>query len=86
MELSKTLVKRLVAGGIFVLVGLYLASVVPSVEIAWVSAVLLLTTVHPGELQADSLLEMYRSDSLADLDAPVNHGAALPAAEKILAA
>jgi di/tricarboxylate transporter len=39
----KPLMKRLIAAGIFVLVGLYLASVVPSIEIAWVTAVLLLT-------------------------------------------
>lgn len=43
MALDKTLVKRLIAGGIFLLLGFYLASVVPSIEIAWVSAVLLLT-------------------------------------------
>ena len=43
MALDQILVKRLIAGGIFLLGALYLASVVPSIEIAWVSAILLLT-------------------------------------------
>jgi len=41
--LSSQAVKRLVAAIIFVLIGLYLTSIVPSTEIAWVSAILLLT-------------------------------------------
>lgn len=40
---SKENVKRLVAGFVFVALGTYLATVVPTIEIAWVSAVLLLT-------------------------------------------
>jgi len=43
MDPKKTLMKRLIAGALFVLLGWYLASVVPSIEIAWVSAILLLT-------------------------------------------
>jgi di/tricarboxylate transporter len=43
MALDKTFVKRLIAAGVFVLLGIYLAGVVPSIEIAWVTAVLLLT-------------------------------------------
>ena len=35
--------KQLIAGALFALLALYLASVVPSIEIAWVSAILLLT-------------------------------------------
>ncbi len=35
--------KYLISAGIFVLVAIYLASVVPTVEIAWVGAILLLT-------------------------------------------
>ncbi len=35
--------KQLIAGALFALLALYLANVVPSVEIAWVSAILLLT-------------------------------------------
>jgi di/tricarboxylate transporter len=35
--------KQLVAAGLFVAMGLYLASIVPSIEIAWVTAILLLT-------------------------------------------
>lgn len=35
--------KQLIAGALFALLGLYLASIVPSLEIAWVSAILLLT-------------------------------------------
>ncbi len=35
--------KQLIAGGVFALLALYLASVVPSVQIAWVSAILLFT-------------------------------------------
>jgi di/tricarboxylate transporter len=35
--------KQLIAGAMFVLLALYLSTVVPSVEIAWVSAILLLT-------------------------------------------
>jgi len=41
--LSSQAVKRLIAAIIFVLIGLYLTSIVPSTEIAWVSAILLLT-------------------------------------------
>lgn len=36
-------VKQLVAGGIFLVLGLVIAQVVPSIEIAWVSDILLLT-------------------------------------------
>jgi len=43
MDPKKTLMKRLIAGALFMLLGWYLASVVPSIEIAWVSAILLLT-------------------------------------------
>ena len=43
-DASKSLlIKRLIAAAIFTVLGLYLASVVPSTEIAWVSAILLLT-------------------------------------------
>ncbi|MCB1727347.1 MAG: hypothetical protein KDI22_07945, partial [Gammaproteobacteria bacterium] len=35
--------KQLIAAALFTLFGLYLASVVPSVEVAWVSGILLLT-------------------------------------------
>jgi di/tricarboxylate transporter len=35
--------KQLIAGGIFALVSIWLATVVPSIEIAWVTAVLMLT-------------------------------------------
>ncbi len=35
--------KRLIAAGIFTLVAIYLATVVPTIEIAWVSAILLLS-------------------------------------------
>ena len=38
-----TLAKRLIAGVAFVILAAYLAAVVPSIEIAWVSAILLLT-------------------------------------------
>lgn len=41
--LSPILIKRLIAAALFTLLGLYLASVVPSIEIAWVTALLLLT-------------------------------------------
>ena len=37
------ILKQLIAGALFALVAIYLASVVPSVEIAWVTAILLLT-------------------------------------------
>ncbi|MCF6255117.1 MAG: SLC13 family permease [Gammaproteobacteria bacterium] len=40
---NPVLLKRLVAAALFALLGLYLASVVPSIEIAWVTAILLLT-------------------------------------------
>ena len=40
---KSTLIKRLVAAAIFIVLGLYLASVVPSIEIAWVTGILLLT-------------------------------------------
>jgi len=40
---NPALLKRLVAAALFALLGLYLASVVPSIEIAWVTAILLLT-------------------------------------------
>lgn len=43
MDLNKTLIKRLIAGVVFLLVGLYLSSVVPSTEVAWVTGILLLT-------------------------------------------
>ena len=42
-ESKNTLIKRIVAGVIFVFFGLYLASAVPSIEVAWVTAILLLT-------------------------------------------
>lgn len=42
-EAKSLLIKRLVAAAIFAAVGVGLATVVPSVEIAWVSAILLLT-------------------------------------------
>ncbi|MCB1787906.1 MAG: SLC13 family permease [Chromatiaceae bacterium] len=35
--------KQLIAGALFMVLGLYMASVVPSIEIAWVSGILLLT-------------------------------------------
>jgi len=35
--------KKLIPAGIFILLGLYLSSVVPSIEVAWVTAILLLT-------------------------------------------
>jgi len=41
--LSPVLIKRLVAAAMFILLGLFLAGVVPSIEVAWVSAILLLT-------------------------------------------
>ena len=41
--LSPVLIKRLIAASFFIVLGLYLASVVPSIEIAWVTALLLLT-------------------------------------------
>lgn len=41
--LSSQTVKRLVAAIVFVLLGLYVMSIVPSTEIAWVCAILLLT-------------------------------------------
>ncbi|MCF6337867.1 MAG: SLC13 family permease [Gammaproteobacteria bacterium] len=40
---NPALLKRLVAAALFALLGLYLANVVPSIEIAWVTAILLLT-------------------------------------------
>jgi len=40
---NPVLLKRLVAAALFALLGLYLASVVPSIEIAWVTTILLLT-------------------------------------------
>ena len=43
MSFDRTLVKSLIAAGILILLGGYLASVAPSIEIAWVSAILLLT-------------------------------------------
>ncbi len=43
MQLDRTLVIRLVAAAVFALFALFLASVVPTIEIAWVAAVLLLT-------------------------------------------
>jgi di/tricarboxylate transporter len=43
-DASKSLlIKRLIAAVIFTVLGLYLASVVPSIEIAWVTGILLLT-------------------------------------------
>jgi di/tricarboxylate transporter len=41
--LDPVLIKRLIAAAIFIVMGLYLASVVPSIEVAWVTAILLLT-------------------------------------------
>ena len=43
MSLTPQLTKRLIAAAVFLLLGLYLASVVPTIEIAWVSAILLFT-------------------------------------------
>ena len=43
LRLTPQLIRRLIAGVIFVIIGIYLAGVVPSTEIAWVSAILLLT-------------------------------------------
>lgn len=40
---NAVLLKRLIAAALFALLGLYLANVVPSIEIAWVTAILLLT-------------------------------------------
>jgi di/tricarboxylate transporter len=40
---SPVLIKRLIAAAIFTVIGLYLASVVPTIEVAWVAAILLLT-------------------------------------------
>lgn len=40
---KSTLIKRAIAATLFTLLGLYLASVVPSIEIAWVTGILLLT-------------------------------------------
>ena len=40
---NNTLIKRIVAAVIFALFGLYLVSVVPSIEVGWVTAILLLT-------------------------------------------
>ena len=40
---SKENVKRLIAAAIFIMMAAYLATVVPSIEIAWVSVILLLT-------------------------------------------
>lgn len=40
---KSTLIKRLIAAALFTMMGAYLASVVPSVEIAWVTGLLLLT-------------------------------------------
>jgi len=40
---NAALLKRLIAAALFALLGLYLANVVPSIEIAWVTAILLLT-------------------------------------------
>jgi di/tricarboxylate transporter len=43
MSINPIVAKRLIAAGVFLLLGAYLASVVPTIEIAWVSAILLLT-------------------------------------------
>lgn len=43
MQLDRTLVTRLAAAVLFVLFGFFLASVVPTIEVAWVGAILLLT-------------------------------------------
>ncbi len=43
MPSKAILMKRLIAGGVFAVLGLYLASLVPNIEIAWVMAILLLT-------------------------------------------
>lgn len=41
--LEKLNLKKIIAAIIFILLGLYLSNIVPSIEIAWVSAILLLT-------------------------------------------
>ena len=43
MSQNSQLSKRIIAAAIFVVVGIFLANIVPSIEIAWVSAILLLT-------------------------------------------
>ncbi len=43
MQLSATAMKQLIAAVVFASLGLYIATVVPSVQIAWVSAILLFT-------------------------------------------
>ena len=40
---TRSVIKRLIAAGIFTLMGIYLTNIVPSAEIAWVCAILLLT-------------------------------------------
>lgn len=62
--LSSQAVKRLVAVFIFALLGFYLASIVPSTEIAWVCAILLLTIylfafeIVPVDVAAISIMVM----------------------------
>jgi len=36
-------IKKIIAAAVFILLGLYLSSIVPTIEVAWVSAILLLT-------------------------------------------
>ena len=43
MVLDKTLIKRLLAAALFVAAAVYLARIVPSVDVAWVCSILLLT-------------------------------------------
>ena len=41
--LNKALRKKLIAGGIFLLAAIYVATIVPSTGVAWAMAILLLT-------------------------------------------
>ena len=43
LAIEKLNMKNVIAAVIFILLGLYLSSIVPSIEVAWVSAILLLT-------------------------------------------
>lgn len=43
LAMEKLNIKNVIAAVIFILLGLYLSSIVPSIEVAWVSAILLLT-------------------------------------------
>ena len=49
--------KQLIAAGIFALLAVYLASIVPTTEIAWVSAMLVLTSY----LFASEIVEIGRA-------------------------